>query len=79
MKNQVFTNGQTRMWRLYYGKNIFRFQSTFDLAIKRMRQRQGFNLSGWQTNGLMRLFDAELYDQKSAKRALEGLSKGDPY
>ena len=76
MFDEVFENGPVRMWRLEKGVNRFRFQTSSPVAIRRMRQRETFNLVGEQINGPLRLFDADLYDLKSAKRTLYSIAKG---
>ena len=76
MQFQVFSNGPVKMWRIEKGVNRFRFQTTNPVAVRRMRQRQSFQLFGEQLNGPLRIFDASLYDLKSAKRALNAIAKG---
>ncbi len=76
MLDCIFEIGPVKMWRIEKGVDRFRFQSSDPIAIRRMRQRKNFFLFGDQVNGPMRIFDAMLYDLKSAKRALKSIAAG---
>jgi hypothetical protein len=74
MFDDIFTEGPVMMWRIEKGVNRFRFQTSDRIAIRRMRQREKFTLFAEQINGPLRIFDTELYDLKSAKRALKAIA-----
>ncbi|RJQ76191.1 MAG: hypothetical protein C4519_14860 [Desulfobacteraceae bacterium] len=76
MFDDIHTAGPVKMWQPEKGVNVFRFQSSHPVAVRRMRQREGFALFGWQVNGPLRIFDTHLYDRKSAKRALLSIAAG---
>jgi len=79
MQGDDYSYGPVKMWRVMKGENVFRFQSDHPIAIRRMRQRQDWNLFAWQVNGPLCIYDAHLHDLKSAKRTIKSLAKGLPY
>ena len=67
----------TYLWQELYGDPVFRFQSNDPVVNKRMRQRIDFSLVLYGLNTNLRVYKAQFYSPKEARRTLRRITRQD--